>query len=43
MINDLKEQLARCESWLREEPNDQDIALCAKHFFELGMRVSNKV
>lgn len=27
----------------KEEPNDQDIALCAKHFFELGMRVSNKV
>ena len=27
----------------KEEPNDQDIALCARHFFELGMRVSNKV
>ena len=27
----------------KEEPNDQDIALCAKRFFELGMRVSNKV
>lgn len=25
-----------------EEPDDQDIALCAKHFFELGMSVSNK-
>ena len=22
----------------KEEPNDQDIALCAKHFFELGLR-----
>jgi len=21
-----------------EEPNDQDIALCAKHFFELGLK-----
>ena len=27
----------------KEEPNDQDITLCAKHFFDLGMRVSNKV
>ena len=27
----------------KEEPNDQDIALCARHFFELGMKVSNKV
>lgn len=26
----------------KEEPNDIDIALCAKHFFELGMAVSNK-
>lgn len=26
----------------KEEPNDQDIALCAKHFYELGMSVSNK-
>ena len=26
----------------KEEPNDKDIALCAKHFFELGMSVSNK-
>ena len=24
----------------KEEPNDQDIALCAKHFFELGLRAS---
>lgn len=22
----------------KEEPNDQDIALCAKHFFDLGLR-----
>lgn len=22
----------------KEEPNDQDIALCAKHFFELGLK-----
>ena len=22
----------------KEEPNDQDIALCAKHFFELGFK-----
>ena len=25
MINDLKAQLARCESWLLEEPNDQEV------------------
>ena len=25
-----------------EEPNDQDIALCAKHFFELGLKVTQK-
>lgn len=25
-----------------EEPNDQDIALCAKHFFELGLKVTRK-
>ena len=25
MINELKEQLARCESWLLEEPNDQEV------------------
>jgi len=24
----------------KEEPNGQDIALCAKHFFELGMQQS---
>ena len=23
----------------KEEPNDQDIALCAKHFFELGLKI----
>lgn len=22
----------------KEEPNDQDVALCAKHFFELGLK-----
>ena len=22
----------------KEEPTDQDIALCAKHFFELGLK-----
>lgn len=22
----------------KEEPNDQDIALCAKHFYELGLK-----
>ena len=22
----------------KEEPNDQDIALCAKHFYELGIK-----
>ena len=27
----------------KEEPNDQDIALCAKHFFEFGMRASNPI
>ena len=27
----------------KEEPNDQDIALCAKHFFELGMCASNPI
>ena len=26
----------------KEEPNWKDIELCAKHFFELGMQVSNK-
>ena len=26
MINELKEQLARCESWLLEEPNDQEVS-----------------
>lgn len=26
----------------KEEPNDRDIALVAKYFFELGMAVSNK-
>jgi hypothetical protein len=25
MINDLKAQLARCESWLLEEPDDQEV------------------
>ena len=25
MINDLKAQLARCESWLLEEPNDREV------------------
>ena len=25
MINDLKEQLARCESWLSENPQDQEV------------------
>ena len=25
-----------------EEPNDQDIALCAKHFFELGIKAAQK-
>ena len=27
----------------KEEPDDQDIALCAKHFFELGLSVNNPV
>lgn len=27
----------------KEEPNDQDIALCAKHFYELGLKVSNPI
>lgn len=26
----------------KEEPNDQDIALCAKHFFELGIKAVQK-
>lgn len=26
----------------KEEPNDIDMALCAKHFYELGLSVSNK-
>ena len=26
----------------KEEPNDRDIVLVAKHFFELGLSVSNK-
>ena len=26
----------------KEEPNDQDIALCAKHFFELGLKAAQK-
>lgn len=25
-----------------EEPNDQDIALCAQHFFELGLKVKQE-
>ena len=25
MINELKSQLARCESWLLEEPNDREV------------------
>ena len=25
MINDLQAQLARCESWLLEEPNDREV------------------
>ena len=25
MINDLKAQLARCESWLLEEPDDREV------------------
>ena len=25
----------------KEEPNDQDIALCAKHFFELGLKAQH--
>lgn len=30
MINDLKAQLARCESWLLEEPDDQEVIDMAK-------------
>lgn len=26
----------------KEEPNDQDIALCAKHFFELGLKAQGE-
>lgn len=26
----------------KEEPNDQDIALCAKHFYELGLKSKEK-
>ena len=26
----------------KEEPNDQDIALCAKHFFELGLKAQKR-
>lgn len=27
----------------KEEPNDQDISLCAKHFYELGIRTNNPI
>lgn len=26
----------------KEEPNDQDIALCAKHFYELGLKATKE-
>ena len=27
----------------KEEPNDQDIALCAKHFYELGLKAKKEI
>jgi len=38
MINDLKAQLARCESWLLEEPNDQEVIEKAN---ELRVRIES--
>ena len=38
MINDLKAQLARCESWLLEEPNDQEVIEMAS---ELKARIES--
>lgn len=38
MINDLKAQLARCESWLLEEPDDQEVIEKAN---ELRIRIES--
>ena len=38
MINDLKAQLARCESWLLEEPDDQEVIEMAS---ELKARIES--
>ena len=38
MINDLKAQLARCESWLLEEPNDKEVIEMAS---ELKARIES--
>lgn len=38
MINDLKAQLARCESWLLEEPDDREVIEMAS---ELKARIES--